>query len=176
MAFATSEEQRQIIHDCFNGNQERDCDQCPAHSSRVNGKCCFGNPDEYDDESEDCQQCPHEDDCSGTVAEQLAEEEEAEIERQATLQNRFRYRNARPVARPTKQVPKRENLVQIGALRDRAERRRSLITRQAENKIQRRDTDREEPQLERFVKDSVWGAGQGFFEMAAEFFRTHRWR
>lgn len=176
--YATSEEQKQIIHDCFNGNQERDCENCAAHHSRANGKCCFGDEEEYDPDDEDCQRCPFEDDCSLSVAETIAKREHREIEKQAIYQghqnrriypnNKPTYQSNRPRVATVARTQPAERLVQIGGIR----RRPTVIT--PSNQLVQDDRMPGETLFQRFLKDSVWGAGQGFFEMAADFFRTHR--
>lgn len=46
----------------------------------------------------------------------------------------------------------------------------------AVNRADEVESDEEAETLwERFWKDTVWGAGQGALEMAADFFRNHRW-
>lgn len=173
--YATTEEQRKLIHDCFNGNTDRDCENCPAHHTNMNGKCCFGDEEEYDDEDENCQKCPHQDDCALSVAEQVAAREEAEIEKEAVYQSyapkrtypiRTKYRTTvKPQARTMPVVKKRPDLVQIGGLRQGPPVRLSG---------DQEDFLPHDTYFGRFMKESARGGLIGFFEMAAEFFRTHR--
>ena len=60
-----SETQRQIIQECFDGDRERNCDYCPAHSTK-NGKCCFGT--EFDEDDNRCASCNHNYHCSQETA------------------------------------------------------------------------------------------------------------
>lgn len=159
--YATSYEQKQITHDCFNGNREQDCSICPAHHSRVNGICCFGDDDKYDCDDEDCQKCPFEDDCSLKVAEIVAEKEQKEIEKQAIYQGYQRKRTYSAYKAPS--APARP--VQIGGNTQRPR----IINHNVVAELSESET-----LFQRFLKDSIWGAGLGFFEMAAQFFRTFR--
>lgn len=169
-------EQRKLIHDCFNGNIERNCSKCPAHHTRQGGLCCFGDPDQYDGDSEDCQKCDFEEACTQEV-----------IEHEAEAQYAAKNYGWRPPTRTSTSysrfgAPAKERLVQIGGLRrgqeqeqskEEVKRRPSVIT--PPRKMPEAEIERGHESLWiRFWKDSVWGMGQGFFEMAAEFFRTHR--
>jgi hypothetical protein len=168
--YESQEKQRLLVHDCFNENRERDCFRCPANYARK-GICCFGDPDQHDIDTEDCRKCVFVDDCAAEVR-STKREEARTIEREAQRQNRWEdaprttYRTV-PINRPSGFRPvEKSNLVQIGV------RRPSVITPATSKK------DLEIPQgetlFQRFVKDTVWGMGQGFFETAAEFFRTRR--
>lgn len=196
-------EQKQITKDCFGGVVERNCARCPASSSR-GGICCFGEPDKHDPEDPDCQECLHFEECRQEVidTESLQIEEEAKAQNayfsrfdprwgaaRQTKKIRSRPQLLRRVVREVEEEEEteREQLVQIGG-------RKSVITSPEEYKRQKRLVFKEkmrqyasagelesaeyektvEGLFDRFWKDTAWGAGQGFFEMGAEFFRTHR--
>lgn len=167
--YTSREEQSQIIHDCFNGNRDRECHTCPARYTR-GGICCFGDPEQHDPSTDDCQQCTHLDDCATEVQDKIRARN-ARIEKEAREQS-FGYRPYRattppPIRRtvPLRTAPPpREQFVQIN-------RRPTVTTPPTVQELQP-----EETLFQRFLKDTIWGMGQGFFETAAEFFRTHRLR
>lgn len=168
--------QEQICFDCFNRNVDKDCGVCSAHYSR-GGICCFGDPDEYDEDTEDCQKCDFQDECAEAVAEAVAEAEEREIEREAIRQS------YKPRPQPT--IRPRERLVQIGGLRPSvsSSTRPSINPRPTPisvNSVKSTTTPAtcgdEENMLSRFFKESVRGGLIGAFDMAAEFLRRHTFR
>lgn len=174
MYYASPEVQEHITHDCFNQNTERNCSKCPAHFSR-RGICCFGNPEEHDPETNDCQECVYFHECAEEVkdykrAERIRQEREAD--RQSSWASSV-HRNTIPIRRPLSAQPRpvlpsrQGDVVQIGGLR-----RGTVITPVPPSKALA--IKEGETMFQRFAKDTIWGMGQGFFETAAEFFRTHR--
>lgn len=191
-------EQKQITKECFGGEQERDCENCPANLAQ-GGICCFGDPDKHDPSDDDCQECTMFEECRQEVidVESMKIEEEAEAQnayfsrfdpkwRKTGRRQKPRIRS-RTVSRIAKEMEE-EDLVQIGRGT------RPVITTPNEYKRRKKmqfkkkmreyapteeaDSEEYEEEVEglfnRFWKDTTWGAGQGFFEMGAEFFRTHR--
>ena len=166
--------QRQIIHECFNGKRERECDECQAHHTEESGLCCFGDPDEHDSEDESCSQCVFLDDCAEATVEFVEMQEQDEIEHQATQQSytqhyRPSYRTRVPVKKPRIVArPKKKNrLVQIGRTR------RPIQTASPAQLTVNEDGSFVEPIFHRFLKESARGGLIGAFRMAAEFLEMH---
>jgi hypothetical protein len=174
--------QRGIIHDCFNGNTDRNCSKCPAHHSK-GGICCFSDIEQFDEGDEDCQRCDFQDDCRQEVINEEAESQHAQQTwgvgwrpPQKTVQSRFA---------PSSSQPSRPRLVQIGGIRTPTTSTTTTSTRTEELKrptvitppsmTQQPISKEVDSMFVLFLKQCVWGAGQGFCEMAAHFFRTHKW-
>ena len=164
--------QKKIVHDCFNENVERDCPNCPAHHTS-DGICCFGDPEEHDQDDDDCLSCTFLDECAEACVEFEAEEEERRIEREAIRQSYTPSSRYRTTARIPKKKP---GLVQIGGLKTKRE---VPTINKASRFVEREpvavaEVMEGEPLFQRFLKESARGGLIGAFEMAANFLRTYK--
>lgn len=155
-----------LIGQCLNGERERDCELCPAHSSR-RGSCCFGIRHEYGDP--DCHACVLEDECQELVEERVA------INRspRATVP-RIIY-PGRPAAKTTRTVapgtPARSRVVTV---QDCGPQLGEPLLVQQPIHPEPLKLNPNHGLFKRFLVVSSWGAGEGFFEMALNFFRKRR--
>jgi hypothetical protein len=187
---------KQRIDSCFEGLIDRDCEDCLGHGD-YGGPCCYGK--KFDDcDDEECGPCRHHDDCAEDCGYHLEVEEEEDV-RVDPKGNRIRplgppiktsiwdqlrgarERSAAPATvKPTRfTVRPRTGEIPANAPRPAAAR----IVREDHHKYIPMDDrapigeeDPDETAAKRFVKDSTWGGGEGFFRAAYEFFRTHRLR
>lgn len=145
---------------CWNGYKDRDCEECPANPDLgVGGACCFGR--QYDANEAECKPCPHRKDCAEACG-VIDGEETAPV---------------RPVVR-TYKVPVAPSPPKTWPLPRQDSKIHQILT--SADQSQRSDigysTKGRGDALDRFFKDTIWGAGEGFFKQAYEFFRTHRLR
>ena len=140
----------EALEACFGGHIDRDCDSCPAHP--VNGgTCCFADPNKFDVDDRECRVCIHGNNC----CEMCDPQEEARPPVYTV-----RPRGAAPTRQPAGHVAVRTAATPY-----------NMNVRAPVGKDSERESGRT-----RFMKDTVWGAGEGFFKQAYEFFRTHRLR
>lgn len=154
-----------LIGQCLNGEREPDCDYCPAHSSRRGG-CCFGIRHEYGDS--DCRACVLEDECRVLTHGGV---------KSSSSVPRIIY-PSRPVA---KAVPVRTSVAPGTQTKQRVVVMSDYGPQPGEPLLVQQPIHPEPLKLNpndglfrRFLKVSSWGAGEGFFEMALNFFRKRR--
>ena len=163
----------EIVRDCFNQKRPRVCGTCPAHPDN-GGQCCFGDPSKLDSTDPECSECVFNYECEQEV---IDAEAEAQYQyKTQTAPSRFRKSRLR-VLNNESQVPTRHRVGRKGVRRE-----RPLLTN-ADDQVQRgvpqkvvdaREETEEETMFQRFIKDVLWGALQGAFEMALSFLRHHR--
>lgn len=189
---------RRRLDVCFNQPVDRDCEGCLAHGD-YDGPCCFSKRFEADD-SEDCQECRHFYDC-GEESGYEFDDEGVDIRIgpkgdripplgppiRTSIWDRLRDGRARPVS-PAALAPSKFTVqprTKTGAIPANAPRARTTtITPNVQkeryismdDRIPIGDENPDETAAGRFVKDSVWGGGEGFFRAAYDFFRTRRLR
>jgi hypothetical protein len=161
-----------LIGQCLNGERDRDCEYCPAHSSRRGG-CCFGLRHEYEDP--DCTACVLESEC-----EALAHAGTKHDVRRTTPAPRIIY-----PGRSTAKAPVR-TIVAPGTQTRHVQQGRVVVMQDygpqpGEPLLVQQPVQPEPLKLNpndglfrRFLKVSSWGAGEGFFEMGLNFFRKRR--
>jgi hypothetical protein len=160
---ATKFEIDDALEACFGGHEDRDCERCPANPELgEGGKCCFADSQQYDPEDDECQGCIHRDDCPEYMEFEEEEEEEEEVR---PVRHTFSAARNRVTTAPRRTTVNRSRV------------QRTLVTSdmRSRQEIGREDKDRQSAG-KTFFKDSIWGAGEGFFKQAYEFFRTHRLR
>jgi hypothetical protein len=170
--------QDQRIEECFNHEIERKCSTCPAYHNR-GGHCCFGRPDRFNDEDEECINCDFFAECQVEVTD-LAAEEQYQRRVFSSPYGTTGVRRSPTVVIPRAQPQPR--LVQIGDLRHAQPppvarpqvKREEIITPQAA-RMELAKAGPEESLFMTFIKTAAWGAFQGAAEMAAHFFRTNWW-
>jgi hypothetical protein len=192
---------RRRLDACFNLQIDRDCENCLAHGD-YDGPCCFGKKfDEYDEE--DCAKCPHHDDCAEECGYELFDPDDTvrigpKGDRvqplgppiKPSIWDRLRTGSGNLPATPVVTPSKFTLQARTGAVPPNAPRTSTALTTQPQttikegeyryipmdNRVPIGDGNPDESAGSRFVKDSVWGGGEGFFRSAYEFFRTHRLR
>jgi len=197
-------EVKRRIDACFETAIDRDCENCLAHGD-YGGPCCYGRKfDEYDKECEECPH--HDDcaeDCGYELYEE--EDDTVRVDpkgnplRSQTLGPPIRtsiwdrLRDARTSSPAPSVVPPSKFTIQprtrTGAISPSAPRASATprtqtlaISREEykyipmDDRIPIGDEDPNETTAKRFVKDTVWGGGEGFFRAGYEFFRTRRLR
>lgn len=154
-----------LIAQCINGERERECEYCPAHQSK-NGDCCFGVRHEHGDR--DCMACVLSDEC-------------------APLTHGYAPRTPRPapsrIIYPNRRVPNSQggSRVRVRSGPDQFPIVEEVGPQPGEPLLVQRPIEPQPIQLnpkdslfKRFLQVSSWGAGEGFFEMALNFFRKRR--
>lgn len=154
-----------LIGQCLNGDRDRSCDYCPAHSSR-NGNCCFSIRHEYGDP--DCTACVLEKECAPLT------------HGNARSAPRIIYPGRSPAKVPmrtsvapgttTRQVL--QNRVMV--MQDYGPQPGEPLLVQQPIQPEPLKLNPKDGLFRRFLKVSSWGAGEGFFEMALNFFRKRR--
>ena len=159
-------DQTMKISQCLNGDRERDCSWCECHHSK-NGKCCFGIRHEFN--HPDCDACVLHQDCAALTHGQRS---------QAYRPTAAAYAPPRPVYATPPQQGGHQVRVATGA---RAPAMTSYGPQQGEPLLVPQPVRPKPLELNpndnlfvRFMKVSSWGAGEGFFEMAVNFFRIRR--
>lgn len=161
-----------IILQCFNQKRPRICSDCPAHPDH-GGQCCFGDPGKFQPHLRECRECSFNYECE---QETIDTEAEYQYDHQPHEQvhSRFSKRGG---------VTTKSELIQLRRRRlDKENGRRPLLTDADEHvkktptvdTVEEREESEAETMFQRFVKDVVWGALQGAFEMALAFLRHHR--
>lgn len=159
-----------MIAQCLNGERERTCDYCPAHSSR-GGSCCFGLRHEYG--HPDCTACVLEGDCEALTHSKTKHEP-----CQPSSAPRIIYPGQSPAKVPVSTVatpgtrvvyPSRTTVVQ-----DHGPRLGEPLLAQQPTQLEPLKFDPDDNLIERFFKVSGWGALEGFCQMALNFFRRRR--
>ena len=160
-----------LIGQCLNGERDRDCDYCPAHSSR-RGSCCFGLRHEYGDP--DCQACVLEKNCAPLV--------------HSITSNDVRMTSAPRIIYPGRslaKVPVRTTVApgtqtrqitqnRIAVMQDFGPQPGEPLLIQQPIQPEPLKLNPKDGLFRRFLKVSSWGAGEGFFEMGLNFFRRRR--
>jgi hypothetical protein len=159
-----------LISQCLNGERDQECEYCPAHSSRRGG-CCFGIRHEYGDP--DCQACVLEKNCSplthGTRG-----------EAHAISAPRIIYPGRGPAKVPMRTAvapgtPLRPgSLNRVAVMQDYGPQLGEPLLVQQPVQPEPLKFNPKDGLFRRFLKVSSWGAGEGFFEMALNFFRKRR--
>ena len=158
------EAQEEIVLDCFSGRTSRYCGRCPAYYT-TGGICCFGDIRKFDDDDNECTNCTFYEECRQEIIDRESSggrrRDRPEVRRRLeivpskTMSPSSQYH----AASSDKSVKPRDNLIQIGP-------NKSVPTKIG--------TSPDETLFQRFIKDFVWGAMQGAFEMGVHFFRNHR--
>jgi hypothetical protein len=159
-----------LIGQCLNGERDRDCEYCPAHSSRRGG-CCFGLRHEYGDP--DCQACVLESEC-GPLAHGIAKRDvrvtsAPRIIYPAQSSAKGTVRSVAP-GTPTRQL----NQNRVVVMQDYGPQPGEPLLVQQPIQPEPLKLNPADGLFKRFLKVSSWGAGEGFFEMGLNFFRRRR--
>jgi len=163
------------ISRCLNGEQERDCNWCDCHHSK-NGKCCFGIRHEF--QHPDCDACVLHQDCAA-LTHGVRQQQQAQPYRsgyyQPTYQNPapprpiYQQQPSAPIGHPVRvQTNKPPVMANYGPQPGEP----LLVQQPVRPKPLALNPD--DNLFVRFMKVSSWGAGEGFFEMAVNFFRIRR--
>jgi len=149
--------QERIMDECWNGERARNCDYCPAHSSK-NGSCCFGERYDGDDT---CMKCPHRVDCEYVTRQKEDEERRMHsAPRRITISRNNRPQPSRPQVQAARSTVSYD--AADGILRTRA-------TEPMPIQI---------PEETSFIKlvglHAAWGAVEGMLELLLVFFRRRR--
>lgn len=189
-------EQSRMLDACFQGQIDRDCENCVAHGDH-GGRCCFGKKyDEYDED--DCQKCRHHDDCAEECGYVLEDDEEEDEEIRIGPKGDRLGPPIRPSiwdrlsesrkASPARITVKPRNTPQPSALARYINRPRpsagagtTVVAKEPDwipmdDRIPIGEEDPNPTAAKRFLKDTVWGGGEGFFRAGLDFFRNHRLR
>jgi hypothetical protein len=160
-----------LIGQCLNGERDRDCEYCPAHSSRRGG-CCFGLRHEYGDP--DCLACVLENEC------------EALAHGVAKRDMRAAYSTPRIIhpSRPAAKAPirtfvapgtqPRQGAQRVAVMQDYGPQPGEPLLIQQPIQPEPLQLNPTTSLFKRFLVVGSWGAGEGFFEMALNFFRKRR--
>lgn len=144
------------MEDCFSGDVERRCYNCPAKS-----ECCFGK--DFDPSSEDsCQSCIHADDCK------------EECDYTPAYSSPVR----RTVVRPTVGYTRTPTVVRKVVAKSIHPSAAEQVFRASDDAILIGGGEGSISGGEaasRLGKEALWGALRGTFYMIWEFFRTHKW-
>lgn len=156
------------VSQCLNGDRERDCSWCDCHHSR-NGKCCFGIRHEYN--HPDCDACVLHQDCAALTHGYRAQTQRGPV---AT------YAPPRPVYTNTPPQQPSGHQVRV-ATGTRAPTMANYGPQPGEPLLVPQpirpkplELNPDDNLFTRFWKVTSWGAGEGFFEMAVNFFRIRR--
>lgn len=173
MTLISDEEQTDMISACLNGEKERDCHWCPANHSKPGGRCCFGIRHEHNDTT--CDDCIHNRPCASvTHGGQYVERGRGRIihpRRQGSNPSRPQARRVSGNRRPP---VAHDNYGQHDYGDYGPQPGESLLVQHPPASPQALQLNPEDNLLQRFVKVSMWGAGEGFLEMALNFFRLRR--
>lgn len=159
-------DEEQLISQCLNGERERDCEYCPAHADQ-NGSCCFGFRHEFGDP--DCNACELEKDCI-PLTHGTTERDARPSSPRMIYPGRYAS-NSSSVRRVRVGTPKKKGLPILGQMGP--QQGESLLVQQPVQP-QPIELDPNDGLFKRFLKVGAWGAGEGFFEMALNFFRKRR--
>jgi hypothetical protein len=157
-----------LIGQCLNGERERDCDYCPAHSAR-RGNCCFGLRHEHGDP--DCLACVLEKDCD-PLTHRVAKSD-------VRPTPRIIYPGRAPAKTPVRVAVAPGTMVQSGqsrlpVMQDYGPQPGQPLLIQQPIHPEPLQLNPNDGLFKRFLKVSSWGAGEGFFEMGLNFFRRRR--
>jgi hypothetical protein len=164
------------ISRCLNGDQERHCNWCECHHSK-NGKCCFGVRHEFN--HPDCNACVLNQDCAALTHD--LRQQQAQPYRQQYYQPT--YQNPAPprpiyTQQPQPPVPAghavRVTSAKPPAMSNYGPQPGEPLLVPAPIKPRPLELNPDDNLFVRFLKVSSWGAGEGFFEMAVNFFRIRR--
>jgi len=154
-----------LISQCLNGERTRDCQWCQAHHSK-NGTCCFGIRHAYHDQI--CDPCILTRECAAMCHQAPANGPRPIV-----------YPSRAAQSYPTQQV--RTNnpapyspVNRAAALRQYGPQPGEAMLAQAPVEVMPLQLNPNDNLFVRFCKVSSWGAGEGFFEMALNFFRRRR--
>lgn len=154
-----------LISQCLNGERDRECGLCPAHASR-RGSCCFGIRHEYGDH--DCTACTLEDECAPLTHGTGRAISAPRIIYPGRSVAKGPVRTA--VAPGTRQpMPNR-----VAVMSDYGPQPGEPLLIQQPVQPEPLKLNPKDGLFRRFLKVSSWGAGEGFFEMALNFFRKRR--
>ena len=161
-----------IILQCFNHKRPRVCSTCPAHPDH-GGQCCFGDPGKFQPMEKECKRCTFNYECEQNCIDAEAEYQYSQSSNQAPS----RFRKRRGVATGgdlvelrRKRLGREEDGYGRPLLTDAdAHVKKALVVEKEERKESEAET-----MFQRFMKDVIWGAMQGAFEMALAFLRHHR--
>ena len=168
MSYVSDEEQTEIISACLNGEKERDCNWCPANHTKPGGRCCFGL--RHEDNDPTCDDCIHTRPCASVTH----GHQQREHGRQRIIHPRRRVANP---ARPSRTQARRVSGNSLPIVHDgygAPQQGDPLLVPHQAAEPQPLQLNPEDNLFQRFVKVSMWGAGEGFLEMALNFFRLRR--
>lgn len=158
-------EEEQLVDECLNGERDRECEDCPAHSSR-GGRCCFALRHEHGDPH--CTVCQLEPDCSYLT--------HGYGKSDARSSSRIVY-----PGRPSANRPQPRRVRSTQTKKGKAREFDGVGPQFGDPLLVQRPADPQPLQLNpkdnlftRFLKVGSWGAGEGFFEMGLNFFRKRR--
>jgi hypothetical protein len=156
----------QLVEACLNGYREPHCQTCLAAPIR-GGKCCFGHRHVPGDE--ECEAC--------ALAEECAPLTHGVSKNDARYYPRPVYPTQQPASRPvpirTSIPPGTATVQRVVQTVDRRTIPGPLLAQQPIHP-EPLQLDPEDGMFVRFLKVTTWGAGEGFFEMALNFFRKRR--
>ena len=160
-----------LIGQCLNGDRNRDCEYCPAHSSR-HGACCFGLRHEYGDP--DCRICVLDSDCASLT------HGTARSETHAISAPRIIYPGRSPAKIPVRTVVAPGTAIRQGmqnrvmVMQDYGPQPGEPLLIQQPIQPEPLKLNPKDGLFKRFFQVTSWGAGEGFCEMALNFFRKRR--
>lgn len=162
MQYVSDEEQSEIISECLGGMMQRDCVHCPAHHSKPYGRCCFGHKHEWNDNT--CDVCIHTHACASVTHGTT----------RPRTNSRIIYPNRRPANPPAATRVQVNRPPASNPIYDYGPQPGEPVLVQQPIHPEPLKLNPNDNLFERFLKVSLWGAGEGFLEMALNFFRKRR--
>jgi hypothetical protein len=169
---STTAQVNQLIDECFTGQRERECDNCPADHWK-GGTCCYGDTEKREESDPSCQNCQHFYDCGAEV--KAAERERQPRYHQPTSRSKVMPNRVRQ-GRFSGQRGGQPDLVQIGAQRSRNAPVRSGPRSGIYQPPPAQPRPENQTLFERWYKDTAWGGLQGLSEASAWFFQSYYWK